>query len=280
MSLLSLVRREARPRVIDLAVGRVSVERGDLATLGTPRRLALIAHFSTEPRVSLSTRTLVRELAAARYRVVVISASSTAGELDWNGDLPENAIVLRQPNLGYDFGSWAIGLDAVGPARGADYVILANDSLVGPFSTLAPLLAQFERAVADVWALTDTHQYFHHLQSYFLGFRGGVLSEAPLARFWEDIRVEPSKWDVIRNNELGLSRYLYGEGYQMTAAFRSEHVVSPGDNPVIKAWWKLMGRGFPFVKREIVRDPAVAPMGDRVAEEVSATFGQRLDDWL
>ena len=36
-------------------------------------------------------------------------------------------------------------------------------------------------------------------------------------------------------------------------------VVAPGENPVIKGWWKLLERGFPFVKREIVRDPSVAP---------------------
>jgi lipopolysaccharide biosynthesis protein len=201
--------------------------------------------------------------------------------LDWGGDLPNGVIVIRQPNLGHDFGSWTIGLDAGGPqALSADYVILANDSLVGPFASIEPLVDRFEQAAADVWAMTDNHQYFHHLQSYFLGFRGGVLADQPLTRFWSDIRVEPSKWEVIENNELGLSRLLYREGYQMTSAFRADQIVEPGENPVIKGWWRLMRDGFPFVKREIVRDPTVAPMSDRVTSYVANLYGETLDEWL
>jgi lipopolysaccharide biosynthesis protein len=258
----------------------VQIERGDPESIGRPDRLAILAHFSTDAQVTRSFRTLVRELSRADYRIMVVSASSAARPLEWNGDLPVDAVVLRQPNIGYDFGSWAIGLEAIGEARQAESVILANDSLLGPFTTLRPLLDDFEQAKADVWAMTDTHQYFHHLQSYFLGFRGGVLADQPLANFWSDVRVEDSKWDVIRNSELGLSRFLYGEGYQMTSAFRADEIVQHGDNPVIKGWWRLMDRGFPFLKREIVRDPSVAPMAEHVADEVSAAFGQELAEWL
>ena len=34
-----------------------------------------------------------------------------------------------------------------------------------------------------------------------------------MSKFWNDIRVEPSKWDIIRNNELGLSVLLALQGF-------------------------------------------------------------------
>jgi lipopolysaccharide biosynthesis protein len=266
--------------VLDCAAGVVVIERGDLSAFGDAHRVAVLAHYSTNPQVSLSFRTLVRELDAADYQVVVVSASEFDRTLEWNGDLPPTTVVLRQPNIGYDFGSWAIGLDQLGVVAGAPYVILANDSVVGPFTSLRPLLDDFEATAADVWALTDTYQNFHHLQSYFLGFRRGILLDRPLKEFFADIRLEPTKWDVIRRNELGLSWLLHREGYTTVSAFRSDTVVVPGENPVIRGWSELLARGYPFVKREIVRDPSVAPRAEFVSLEVAAAYGQSLEEWL
>jgi lipopolysaccharide biosynthesis protein len=272
--------RPHRPRVVDEVAGQIRWEQGFLSRDDTPERLALLVHWSDTAIVSRSFRTLVREFSDNGYLPVVISACEADGPLDWSGGLVSDAIVLRKPNVGYDFGSWAVGLDALPFAATAEHVVLANDSLVGPFSSLGPLLAQFESASADVWGLTDTRQYSHHLQSYFLGFRGGVLSEKPLQQFWANIRQERSKWDIIRHNELALSSLLRSEGYVTDSAFRSDEIVRSGDNPVISGWWPLLERGFPFVKREIVRDPTVAPRGEWIAREVEAVFGTHLEQWI
>ena len=279
-SIKAWARREVRQRVLDCAQGQISIERGSLKVLADSERVAVLAHFSTQRHVSRSFRTLVAEFTRAGYTTVVVSAAAVEGPLEWNGDLPSRAVVVRQPNLGYDFGSWAIGLDLIGELRFAPYVVLANDSVIGPFASLQPLLDQFEGTEADVWGLTDTYQYFHHLQSYFVGFRGGVLGDRTLRRFFDDVRIEPTKWDIIRRNELGLNRLLHQEGYTTVSAFRSENVVEVGENPVIKGWWKLLENGYPFVKREIVRDPTVAPRSEHLSAEVSAVYGAKLEEWL
>jgi hypothetical protein len=269
-----------RERVLDVARGHVLIEAGDLSRLERANRIALLAHFSVDVHVSRSFRTLVAEFVAAGYETVVVSGCESDQRLQWNGDLPPEVTVVRQPNVGYDFGSWAIGLDLL-PDRGqAEFVVLANDSVIGPFASLAPLLGKFEATEVDVWGLTDTYQYFHHLQSYFVGFRGGILADRPLQRFFRDIRIEASKWDIIRRNELGLNKLLHDEGYATAVAFRSETIVAVGENPVIKGWWKLLANGYPFVKREIVRDPSVAPRSEFVSAEVSALYGATLAEWL
>lgn len=258
---------------------QVTLERGDESVLGAAHRVAVVAHWSVDAALTRSFRELVSGLTRHGYAVVVVSASPAGSPLRWGSDMVD-AVVLRKPNIGYDFGSWAVALDRYPCIATADQVILANDSMVGPFTDMTDLLERFNAASTDVWALTDTWQYFHHLQSYFLGFRNGVLAEAPLARFWADIREEPTKWDVINNGELRLSRLLRREAYSWSCAVGADAVVPRGENPVIKGWWRLLELEFPFVKREVIARPEVAPRAEWVGREVEATFGVRLSEWL
>ncbi|MEP6527334.1 MAG: rhamnan synthesis F family protein [Nocardioidaceae bacterium] len=269
-----------RPRVLESVAGRVVCENGFPQDVRRPNRVAVLVHYSTSPKVGRSFRTMVREFATNGYLTVVVSSCPAPARLDWQGALIPETIVLRKPNIGYDFGSWAVGLNMLPGVREADQVILANDSMIGPFTPLSPFIEQFESTAAAGWAFTDTRQHFHHLQSYFLGFRGGVLAEKPLLGFWMNIRHEGSKWDVIRRNELGLSRLLRREGYPTAVAFHADDVVAPGENPVIRGWWRLLENGFPFVKREIITNPAVAPRADMVDSRVRAVFGAHLREWL
>lgn len=259
----------------------VRIERGVLPEQGPAHgRLAIVAQYSTGTRVGRSFRELLRQLHGAGYAIVVVSTCEADGELDFGGELPDSAVVIRRRNLGYDFGSWATGLELVPEARRLEHVILANDSLAGPFAPLAPLIARFESTEADVFGLTDTYQYSRHLQSYFVGYRHGVLAEPPLRAFWSDIRHESKKIDIVLRNEVGLSRLLRDEAYVTDVAFRADELVSVGENPVIKAWWKLLDAGFPFVKREILLRPEVAPRGEDVARFVRSRFGVDVAEWL
>jgi len=269
------------PRVIDLARPGVRVERGGAGADTTGNgRVAVLAHFSTLARVSLSFCTLVEELVGAGYRVIVVSSATCPTELDWGLTNLADVMVLRKPNVGYDFGSWAVALNRFPAVRAAEHVVLANDSLVGPFATIAPLLEEFERTPADVWGLTETMQFSRHLQSYFVGFRRGVLQERPLADFWSDVRHYEDKNLVIHRNELGLGRLLQDEGYAVDAAFVAEQVVPAADNPTIIGWHRLLSSGFPFVKRELVRTPTLARDGAEIKVAVREIFDVDVEDWL
>jgi len=267
--------------VIDLARTGLRVERGDASSgASNDGRVVVLAHFSAQPRVSLSFRTLVEEFIGSGYRVIVVSSATCPTELDWGSADLADAIVLRKPNVGYDFGSWAVALDRFPAVRAAEHVILANDSLVGPFATIAALLDEFEGTLADVWGLTETLQFSRHLQSYFVGFRRGVLQELPLADFWSDVRHYEDKNLVIHRNELGLGRLLQNEGYAVDAAFVAEQVVAAADNPTIIGWRRLLSSGFPFVKRELVRTPTLARDGAEIQAAVREIFGVDVEDWL
>jgi hypothetical protein len=269
-----------RPRVLSEVAGDIRFEHGSAEGFGSPERAALLVQWSQHAGLNRSFTTLANECASAGYQVVVVSACEDPAPLDWRGKRPGNVVVIRKPNIGYDFGSVAVGLHLLPSIATARHVIVANDSMIGPFATMRPIIERLESNPVDVQGLTDTRQYFHHLQSYFLFFNDGVLADRPLARFFADVRVEPSKWEIIRRYELGLSVLLRREGYAITSAFRADDVVSGGDNPVIAGWWRLLEQGYPFVKREIVRNPQVAPRAEWVAREVAAVFGERLEEWI
>ena len=243
-------------------------------------RCAVLAHWAPSARVDRSTTELTRALLANGYEVVFVSAAEGAQPLEWVGGRPAAITVLRRPNLGYDFGSWATALDRYPAIASTPHVLMLNDSLLGPFGPIDHLLEHFHRSAADVWSLTDSTQFFHHLQSYCLGFKGRRLLEAPLASFWRTIRAEESREGVIWRNEIGLSRLLDRERFVIEAAIPYWRVVTESQNPTILGWRGLLDKGFPFVKRQLLREPHVAPDGLLVRAEVRRRFGVEVDEWL
>jgi hypothetical protein len=242
-------------------------------------KAAVIASWSRSARANRSLDTLLLDLVREGYHCVLVSASPSRRPLDFDERLDGRITVLRKPNVGYDFGSWSVGLDWEPRLRTLKNTVLVNDSLVGPFESLTPLLRQYEDSGADVYAMTDNSQFGRHLQSYFLGFRGGVLADSPLVRFWRGIRHEDDKQRIILQNEIGLSRTLRREGYSAEVAFPYQRVVNAWENPTIKGWERLLDLGFPFVKREIVRRPELAPNGQRIPVVLRRRYGVDVEEW-
>jgi lipopolysaccharide biosynthesis protein len=269
------------PLVVGAEGQSVRVEGPDeMASAPRVERVAILAHWSPDARISRSVAELTASLLANRYQVAIASSADASGPLEWPGERPAGITVLRRPNVGYDFGSWATALHRYPAISRAEQVLLLNDSLVGPFRTLDPFFEHFDRSGADVWGLTDTSQFGRHLQSYCLGFKRGCLAEPGLASFWRGIRAERSRDDVIWRYEIGLARVLDRERFSTDAAIRFRRVVKDGENPTIIGWRRLLDLGFPFVKRQLLRQPEVAPDGAEVRPVVESKFGLVLDEWL
>ena len=259
--------------------GRVLIEGSDSVS---PRgdRIAVVASYGHGPSLSTSLETMVVRLEECGYSVIVSRASDDTRPLEWSDDYDGNAIVLRKPNVGYDFGSWAVAMDRFPDIRSAPYVLFVNDSLVGPFASLQPMIDNFEATNSDVWAATNTTQFFPHIQSFFMGFRNGCLDTRSLKGFWSGLRVETDKQRIIHQYELGFSRLLFGESFTATACYQSERVVEHGLNPSISGWRRLLDLGFPFIKRELITNPSVVSDGHMVVPEVITRFGVDPRSWL
>lgn len=267
------------PRVIDAAAPPVL--EGGIPLPATARKVAFFAHHGEHPTVSRSVSELTGQLVSNGYHVVLMSSSEFAEPLLWPGGLPDGVTVFRRDNIGYDFGSWAAGLALYPQAASAPYVLLVNDSLVGPFAPLDGLLADFEASDADVWALVDTTQEKYHVQSYFVGYRHGVLADPALRKFWDNIRVEPEKLMIVRRYEIGGTQWLLRHGYTIEVAFPYATVVAEGFNPTSFGWRRLLAHGFPFVKREMVLNPPeLIPDAGDVGAVVRERFGADVQEWV
>ncbi|MBF4574445.1 hypothetical protein ITJ64_18190 [Herbiconiux sp. VKM Ac-1786] len=266
-------------RVLDKVLPLTVVE-STKRRLPATDRVAVVASYGTSSTVSLSLSCMVARLEEAGYEVVVVRASDDHAPLDWSRGPANDAIVVRKPNIGYDFGSWATGLELFPEIRRKPYVLLTNDSLVGPFASLAPMVEDFETSFFDVWGGTWTSQYMQHLQSFLMGFKGGVLDDATLRHFWQNLPEQPTKFDIIDKYELGLSRLLYGEGYVSGAWFDYELVVQYTQNPTIQGWKGLLEHGFPFVKRELVTNPGIVGDAFEVPAVIERMFGEDPRDWV
>lgn len=242
------------------------------------RRVAFVASWSPDARVTRSLARLVAELEAGGYAVVL--TRSSPGPLEWPDDVVVDPAVILKDNLGYDFGSWAVGMALYPHLLEAEHVIVVNDSLVGPFASLQPLLRTFETSPAPVWGVTDTGEYWPHLQSYFMGFHGGVLAQPRLREFWSSIEVLDDKDEIVERYEIGLSRVLAELGIPWTAWIDHETVARSEQNPTLLGWYRLLEEGLPFVKRMLVTHRLYFPYGRDVEIAVRARFGTELEDWL
>jgi lipopolysaccharide biosynthesis protein len=243
-------------------------------------KAAFVASYADSPRVSGSLARLVNDLDSAGYGVVLIRASDRTDELEWPKSHRVVPTVVHKPNLGYDFGSWAVGLHLFPALTRKSQVLLTNDSLVGPFDSEAfvRMLRDFDECPADVWGATSSLQFLPHLQSFFLGFRGGLLSRREFRSFWDSLPVETDKMKIVLRYELGLARLLFSEGYTTKASFPSELTVADGQNPTIQGWRELIELGFPFLKRTLLSQPDLVGSGESPEHLVRRKFGVELAD--
>lgn len=268
-------------RVVD-AVGGLGWEAGpELSADWRPRAVAVVASWSDRSAMSKSLSTLTWELAAHEYDVLLVSAAETAGPLTWPYGRHPRVSVYRRPNIGYDFGSWSVALHHFPQIRTAHRSLLINDSLVGPFRALDFEIAGFESCTHPVWGLVDTTQKAPHLQSHFVGYRHGALCNPAVEAFWSGIRVISDKEKLIDRYEVGLGRVLQRQNLTVAAQYPWHWVAGPDQNPTVLGWRRLLDRGFPFVKREVVlRPPPGVTDADDVADEIQHRFGQDLAQWL
>jgi lipopolysaccharide biosynthesis protein len=264
---------------ISLSMPDLTIESGELP-LENGSRAAIIASFGATRVVSRSVATLVAELKSAGYPVILVRASDQNEPLLWPEGSISPDVVVRKPNVGYDFGSLSVGLAIAPEVLDREYVLLLNDSLLGPFAPLTELIGDFEATTADVWGACQTMQVIPHIQSFFIGFRGGVLSDPSLRSFWKSVRHQTDKSRIIADYEIGLSRLLYSESFSTSSAVDSARVVHPADNPTIAGWKRLIDLGIPFVKRELFLNPGLVVDGHLIRDYIVDTFGTDPEEWL
>jgi len=278
----------------DTASQIISRQAGQMS-LG--RRACVFAHFDAAGQVRAHTRDYLLALREVGYGIVfVTNAGALAPEsAAWLEGQCHQVLVRR--NLGYDFGAFRDGILALETElAGLDSLLIANDSVYGPLHPLADIQARQNFVTADVWSMTDSWQHRFHLQSYFVAFGPMALCSRAFLDFWRGVRNLRSKWAAVRFYELRMTQHYQRAGLRcaamwdyvglveamldldaapepeekpalMDAALRvvARFVARHAQrrvalNPTSDMWLVLLERGYPFIKRELLRDnPGNAP---------------------
>lgn len=254
------------------------VESGSWNQVLSSNHVALIAHYSATDVVSRSVDALLDSLHDAGFATVLVSTSEVRNALRFSpGKQP--GVVIRRPNVGYDFGSWASAITSH-PELAGKRTLLLNDSLAGPFVSAADLFRRFQATGAEVWGLIGSGQFHWHIQSYCLGMAPNVLSDSSVRRFWEDVQPLPTKADVIGAYELGQTRLLLSRGFTIDVVIPPGLLIDKEVNPAILGWRRLLDAGIPFVKKELIKDPSVAPDAADLPAELERRYGVDVQEWL
>ena len=301
-----MIRHRALPRVAwligfmrnnnkTIAAWPDPADHGGAVPLGP--RVALFVHFDRAGELRDHVAAYLRALAAAGLDVVLVSNS---GKMKPESEQVARSIcraVLIRRNVGYDFGAWADALTRLGlPRADTELIVMANDSVYGPFRPLDDVLAAMDFSAGDVWGLTESWQARFHLQSYFMAVGTRALNSLAWRAFWAEVRPVPSKNWVVYHYEIGLSQALLRGGMRLRSVWnyadlvelidplllrkevprdddddvnidpavtvRRAHALRIRDhatqrtplNPTSDLWRQLLDSGYPFLKRELLRD--------------------------
>ncbi len=254
--------------------------------------VALYVHWSPSGRISPMVARQVAAWRSCGFDVVFITSTAPPAE-DLAAILAESALVIRRPNVGHDFAAWRDALALlVERGHAPTEVLLANDSVLGPFQPLPPLVAMMREGGEGLFGMTESVAGGVHLQSYALLARG--------ARAVQELRAHlaaipnwRSKWRLVQAGEIGLTRRMRAAGVRCGALFgyaplcalarpsdlaalgarfvKPEALATYPLNPTHHLWRLLLEEAaFPFIKTELVRrNPGRLPGVEQWASMVS-----------
>lgn len=252
-----------------------------MASMEPGRAWCVFSHYDPNGRIEPYVQQYLAELKRCGVSVILVSTSATLNEGDLEAlKLVAAAAILRE-NVGYDFGSYKVGIDFLREQGLKPHqLLLTNDSVFGPFHALDKV---FSDAVDyDLYGMTDSFDFHHHLQSFFLLYGERILQSKDFWDFWDEVELidsgEPGfKQQIILRYEVGGSQYFLHRGYRLGVAYPFTEVLGsafgeyldelrkaqkqPGSsvrpldikfNATHRFWKTLLDLGFPFLKRELL----------------------------
>ena len=242
-------------------------------------KVCLFAHYDPRHRVRPHVVDYISALRSAGFNVVMACSGDFRPPTSDLAPLKELGVeVVWRANAGLDFGAWR-DLIRRGYADGASAVLLANDSVFGPFGDLGPIVQRMCERGYDAWGMVESWQSGWHLQSWFLYLSRHAFSLPGIRAVLDQPFETMSKGEIIKKGELALGRALRAEGLKCGAVNRRiiRRVVSRlvATNPMHLDWRYLVLSGtVPFIKAELVRENGMSiPWAGEWSHIISTRLG-------
>lgn len=193
---------------------------------GERSMLCVFVHFDRDNTIDDYVLHYLESLYAMGMEIIFCTTAEKVPESEIEKLRPLCRSIIVRRNVGYDFASYRTGLQEAGDLSRYDSVILANDSVYGPLCDLKDVFAAMADTDTDFWGITDSLEYTHHLQSYFLVFNKAVATSDAFSKFWQTFPNFSRKSSVITHGELQFSKLLMDNGFKMRALCESNRMRS------------------------------------------------------
>ena len=239
--------------VVNKLASQVITSKPSLASKSASR-YAIFATWLSDGHVSKSTELQVQQLNDSGYSISFVCALPENVEPQIPNSILDIATVISKPNIGYDFGSWAIGIANTDFKNSGSEVLLINDSALLVNSKFNDLIISAQNSPFDITSVTDSPIHSYHLQSYFLHFKNGSFAHPEIQNLLLNVREQPTKEAVIFAYELGLSRVARDGSLLTGSLFPWNAIRNHSGNPSVESWKELISHGSPLVKLEAIRN--------------------------
>ncbi|MDF0546534.1 rhamnan synthesis F family protein [Sphingobium sp. H39-3-25] len=193
----------------------------------------------------------IEKLSGTGLSVLLVAIADQPLEL-LDKEIDAAAGIIVRDNAGYDFGAWSHAFQLCPALFGAGMLVMTNDSVIptADIDVFAAMMTRVRECPADIVALTASHEYGWHVQSYFLGFKPKALSSWGFQHFIRDLRRIDDKDEVIRTYEVPFAAKMQAAGLTVQALYAGSFSA----NPTFFSWRELIEQGFPFIKILMLRD--------------------------
>ena len=248
--------------------------------------VAIFLHWSKSDKISKNDQVLISALSTEFDNVIVTrnlnKVSFREPSLNHHED---NVFFLDRFNSGYDFGGYSDTVKALGKHRkNLSEILLTNNSIFLSTVSLKSTMIAIRDSSTNLTSLTDSYEYAHHLQSYFLHFDHLAIGTDNFWKWWEEIETYSDKESTVQNLEIQLARVMGDFGISSSAIYKYHSLVNfalsstgmslamsnrnePGFNHAIQKmlsgepinpthylWFWLKELGYPFLKKDLLRD--------------------------
>ena len=242
-------------------------------------RVAIYAHHD---KVTRSVNEQLRELLSAGYEVIVTTTNPDfSQQCMWS----QVEAVVR-PNEGWDVGAWARVLTQRSEIRESDFLLMMNDSCLGPIKSMQKVFDHIDDQKADYWGLTDNiAQSQYHYQSYMRGFSRAALQDDVVWEFLTEVE-SVDKFATVQRYEMGFPiQYVVDQGLKTSVMFEYTKVLSQrfidaldDPNQYIYGWERLLALGYPFVKKSLFTQFNI--MSNNDVEFIKTVYGVDIKEYM
>ncbi len=237
-----------------------------LISHGKKGKIAVFASFISDGIIPLHVLMYLKELKKHTDAIIIIGDNPLlASEIKKLSYLVHYASFERHEE--YDFGSYKRGIAYLREKLGDDFsqineLILCNDSAIAPIIPFDTMLDTMSKRQIDFWSITINPEIFIHLQSYFLVFKNKVLSSQAFIDFFNNVKKENTRSEVIIKYELLLTKRLHDAGFGFNSyipypkweEYRAQNIKNP--NLTISPCY-LLQKNVPVLKFSSLYDKEV-----------------------